>query len=370
MARFVGTTLALCFALLTILAGFALSATSVAAEPRSSAKPVLRCSRRSEIETAICKDRTLSELDRRLKVFYRTAMAGAFGNGSNQINAQKRWLERREKSCGKNGAWRNPNKSIVECITGEVDDRLYYLAIATLFVEPRASIAEIKRQYPREAIIYRAIYEYGTIDDAKKRSAVVGATIAPIFDVAEMAPENVPTPQAAAASDRNFSLFLNRVANWANNDATRTAPCVALARRPGLIDSIGFRFDPSSDCEDTTPPTPQFDRLLKTADRTANACAGAGTVIYDTAATEEALQTAIRAHIPAEWEQVGSIYASGEPERSERRFRARRAPDIAAARAEMTAYYISTFKLAPEQARKQARRVVDIAVSFQFQKCA
>ena len=166
-------------------------------------------------------------------------------------------------------------------------------------------------------MIYEAIYEYATIDDPRRRRDTVATTIARVFQASRFQPAqtiagqfypatpipemaDITSPQAAASNDKNFASFLTSVP-WAHDNNTRTLPCTALARRPGLIAATGFRWAPHSDCYETLPPTPRLDHLEATADRMDTSCEDTGSITLDVAGEQDGLEAAILLDNMSDW---------------------------------------------------------------------
>jgi uncharacterized protein YecT (DUF1311 family) len=202
----------------------------------SSAVPALNCTTPDTIESVICGDPELQARHRAMVMLFEAARVDAFNSGpSTQETRQRNWLKVRDESCSKG--------SQVPCLTVEYDARLKELAVAALFRDPETALAELRRQEPKTAPLYEAIYKYATIDGQAERTHAVEMLIAPIFDEIHESSEgnihpfvDLQTVEAAAASDEAFALFLA----GASVVGHRTIlPCEALIRRPGLIKALG-----------------------------------------------------------------------------------------------------------------------------------
>jgi uncharacterized protein len=345
--------------------------------------PSFDCSKAtSPIETTICGDPELVSLDRKMAQFYVLAHTDALGIGiSNQSSAQRKWIKSRDSFCIR-------SKNINECIKSSYEGRLAELAVATLFVKPDIALPEIRHLYSqgflakldRYAVpLYEAIFRYVTINDPTERTSVVEKIIAPIFDEIRDAPSavnllrDIPTAHDAVASDKNFATFLD-VAS-VNEEYNLILPCAAIIRRPGLTEALGSKYGgaidshlPSSDCATTLPDLPQFNRLVKAAQKAQPFCQG--TIRFSLGKEYEEALNAIRLHRADLW---GDIMPDSSDDHDVNEFMAKHAPLIDAASTELFDYYTKEFKVEPElaqgQAEDQAEEAVDAAVSGAFSLC-
>ncbi|MGC1305172.1 MAG: lysozyme inhibitor LprI family protein [Caulobacteraceae bacterium] len=357
-------------------------------EAASSQVPIVRsgpsfsCAAPSPIEAAICADASLSARDRTMAVLFAAARASVTGTGSSsQLAEQRKWLKERDETCGK-------AKSMTVCLRDRYRYRLYDLAVSTLFTAHDAAIAEFRRQNPDAAQIYQAIYQYATIPSAADRTRIVGSTIATAFEALRIHPEQdvpgigqvaaspeplfggIATAQAAASSDKNFSNFLVVAHGWrfGRAEPRLVIPCAALVRRPGLIETLGARFDPETDCKVMAPATPDLDGLVAAAEQVQPDCDG--TIRIDLAASYQRTLTAIRLNLSTEWDGPNKPTFNAENiDEGERKFRAQHRREIVASADEMAKYYAASFGLSPQAARSQGRDVVDIVISGAFDSC-
>lgn len=358
-------------------ASLALAAPNVVVSSPSSAAsgPSFSCATASgPVEAAVCADPALAARDRSVAELFSAARASAAGVGpSNELAKQRQWLAQRDRDCAK-----SPSRAA--CLAGSYDDRLYDLALAALFTSHTAAMAELRRQTPADAPIYEAIYQYVTVPDAGARVKAVALLIAPTFEATRVHPaadvpgaghipatpearfDQIPTPEVAAASDANFSIFLSVAFQWSMDNARAKLPCGALARRPGLIAALGERWDPATDCEDALPPTLELDRLFESAGSAAPRCEGS--IRLDIAAAWVAAMTANRLGFPDAQRDFLTGDSVAQP--AERRFRRKAQAQIVAATTEMTHYYSAYFGLGPAAASKKAADVVDEGVSGVF----
>jgi hypothetical protein len=247
--------------------------------------------------------------------------------------------------------------------------------VAALFRAPDIALPTLHRLDPRTAPIYEALYRYVTIDDPATRAAEVKPLIAPIFDAIHASPggQLAPTSRlssadAVVASDDSFSLFLGVAAT---NRYERTLPCDALLKRPALLQALGPFFGgamdawlPQTDCEVMLPSSllPVLDQLEQAAYRARPVCPSApGTIRFTIARMNYRIGLAIRLHIPAGWRpETGTPRPISD---TVARFRAEQAALIDRARAELAAYYIRFFKLAPDVAKADSADAVDTLIA-------
>jgi uncharacterized protein len=354
------------------LLGVGLGARAWAAGPLQDARPSFDCGKAGAgAEAVICADPTLSARDQTLSVLFAAVRVSAAGAGpSNELARQREWLATRNRDCAKVSAPK-------ACLATAYDDRLYELALAALFTSHDAAIAELTRQTPKDVPIYEAIYRYATIENRDARIKAVAPLIAPTFEATRVHPaqdfgngapmparpedryQDIPTADVAAASDENFSAFIDVASEWTmDRDRTRL-PCGALVRRPGLMAALGERWTPSTDCEAMLPPTPVLDHLLDLAQEATPPCQG--TIRIDLGYEFEAFMVAKRLNLGDDQDrytaQAGPV---------ERRFRSGAQAQVAAATEEMTHYYTAYFGLAPSAARISAAKTVKGAVSRAF----
>jgi uncharacterized protein len=370
--------------LLATLAAATVIVPSVAWAAAQPSGPSFTCPGTSETEAAICADPDLAADDRRMQSLYSAAKPGALGNGSSQLAAQRKWLKERDK-CNGDG-WKSYAilgvKDVRECVALSYSFRLEDLAIADLFVSHTAAMAELTRQTPKDAPIYEAIYQYATISDPTVRAKAVKPLVSPVFEATRVHPaqdvpgvghvpespeirfNNIPTAEAAVASDKNFSAFLDVAFEWAmDRDREGLLPCGALVRRPGLIAAMGERWDPYTDCDDTLPSTPAFDRLVDLAGRASPPCQG--TIVIDIGATWQASVTSRRLNLP---DQASRFFNhAGKMDLTEQRFRRKAKIQIEAANMEMAHYYAAYFNLTPSVADQKAIEMVNEGVSAAFE---
>jgi hypothetical protein len=297
-------------------------------------------------------------------------MSAAGTGPSNELAKQRAWLVTRDRQCAK-------VRPQAQCLAPLYDDRLYDLALAAFFTSHAAAIAELNRQTPKDVAIYEAIYRYATVDNHDARIKAVAPLIAPTFESTRTHPaqdigggakiperpeqryQDIPTADAAAASDKNFSAFLDVAFPWAMDHIRAKLPCGTLVRRPGLLAALGERWDPSTDCEDVLPPTPVLDHLLDLARNAAPPCEG--TIRIDLGYEWEAFMVAKRLNLH---ENQGAYPGPGGP--AEQRFRRGAKVQIAAAVEEMRHYYAAYFGLAPSEALISAVDAVRGGVSGTF----
>ena len=352
----------------------------------SPSGPSFDCAKPSEVEAVICADAKLSAEDRRMVALYKLAQAGALGTGSNQLSAQRNWLKERDKACAK-GAWKNPYKSLQGCIAAEYDERLEALAIATLMIAPKESLAEIGRIAPKATPYYQLLHDYAAIDDPGHRTRTVEAGLAPLYaamdDDTKQRLQSPPdysagTPHDAAASDANFAAFVSINAALGGDDVGGvTWPCAVLVKRPGLIAGLGSYFGgavdgavPGSDCQDALPPTSDVTALSDAAEAAQPACEG--TIRFSTGREYAKLQDAVRLHRTEVWEtDKHSAAGAGDnaPDPAERAWRRRHKPEIDKAVAVLEGYYVRYFAVDGEAADKDARSAIDSLVSGPFNGC-
>lgn len=353
-------------------------ATNAAAAPPGAS---FSCVKPSEIEALVCRDPELAAADRRMAAFYAVARAGALGRGSSQLGTQRDWLKERDRVCAR-GARKVAHTSLRACLIGEYDDRLEQLAIADLMASPKESLAELGRIRPNSLPLYRAAHDYAAIDDRKRRTAVVAADLASLFATMDentrkqfspSSPYHLATSQVAAASDENFAAFFS-MDSVLEVEGDVTWPCAVLVRRPGLLQGLGAYFGgaidgriPDSDCEDALPPMGAVDALVDEANRIQPF--DSGTIRFSIGRDYARLKTAVRLHRTEEWETKAGKAKNAlvAMTREERAWRRAHKAEFARAQAELTAYYIKYFDVAPEAARRDAVNAIDALVGDPFE---
>src|SRR5262249_43368621 len=145
---------------------------------------------------------------------------------------------------------------------------------------------------PRAVPLYRATYDYASIDDLERRIKTVEADLAQIYATMDsntlehlkLAPTySAATAHDAATSDANFAAFfaIYGTLEYDGGNDTPTWPCGALVKRPGLIAGLGSYFGgaidgriPSSDCDAALPPMREVSALSDKANAAQPFCQG------------------------------------------------------------------------------------------------
>jgi uncharacterized protein len=207
--------------------------------------PSFSCKAPNPIEAAICADQKLASRDRTMASLFAAARIDAFGTGiSEEQSLQRKWLHDRNEQCAKES---EPN-----CLIGAYDDRLFDLAVATLFTAHDEAMSELDRQNAKAAQLYEAIFQYSTIEDPNVRARKVGRLISGAFDAtkdtflvsADQLYRDIPDAGAAASSDKAFSAVIDvaSVENYVQRPVPFVFPCAALIKRPGLMDVLNAIF--------------------------------------------------------------------------------------------------------------------------------
>ena len=351
---------------IAVLLGIGLRGPALAGLPAPDSRPSFSCSKAAAtVEAAVCADPRLAARDHTLSVLFAAVRVSAAGVGpSNELAKQREWLALRDTSC-------TEARSRTACLANLYDERLYALALAALFTAHDPALAELRRQTPKDAQVYEAIYRYATIANPKVRAKAVAPLIAPTFEAVRIHPaqdiggmhvpsqperrlEDIPTAEAATATDDHFAAFLDVAFMWAMDQYRAKLPCATLARRPGLLPALGQRWDPSTDCEETLPPTPLLDALLASARKVTPDCGG--TIRIDLGADFAAFLVAKRLNLHDKNEANAGAEQAGPVEQD---FRQASRAEIAAASQEMAHYYAAYFGLRPSAARKASGEVVD-----------
>ena len=176
------------------------------------------------------------------------------------------------------------------------------------------------------------------------------------------------SPDAAVESDDSFSRFLGAAGV---SGYEKTLPCDALLKRPGLIQALGPFYGgamdgwlPQTDCAAMLPSSllPVLDQLKQAAYRARPVCPSApGTIRITIARSIYRIELAIRLHIPAGWRPETS-HPRPVPD-NEARFRAEQVPLIDRAKAELAAWYVRFFTLAPDTAKADSADAVDTLIA-------
>jgi len=325
----------------------------------------------------VCGDPVLAADDRKLASLYKIALPGALGDGSDQLNAQRRWLEDLDKQCASGAARSLQERDLKVCIAGYYKDRLEQLAVADLLTAPKESLAELREVDPTATPIYEALLDYASIDDAGRRAKAVEADLAPTY--AAMGEETrsklargdgkITTLHEVASSDVGFALFFDISAMF--NDVRLMWPCAALIKRPGLVEGLGSVWGgavdglvPRSNCETTLPPVHVVAALEDNAWRAEPLCDG--TIRFSTGADYDRMRTAVRLHRTEFWSgDRAPEQGSGDGAK----FRRGHAHDIAKAKTELATYYQRYFSVPPGQATKDADTAIDALAWGAFDLC-
>jgi len=374
-------------AMFATLAGFLWLAASPAKASAPPPGPSFDCARPTEIESVICADSELSATDRRMAAFYKVAMTGALGVGSNQLVTQREWLRQRDKSCA-TGAWKQSYENLRACVAAEYQDRLEQLAIATLMVTPNESFQELGRINPKAVPLYRAVYDYASIDERERRIKTVEADLTPLYakmdantrdHLQRTADYSTVTAHDAAASDANFAAFFAIFATLEYSDDGHglTWPCAALVKRPSLIAGLGSYFGgaidgaiPGSDCEAAMPPMSEVTALSDDATAAQPFCQG--TVRFSTGRDYVKLQDAVRLRRTEVWEtKAQMIDADGDAASDQTILAWRRTHKarIDGAEAVLKGYYIRYFGTDAKVANSDARSAIDALINGAFESC-
>jgi len=334
----------------------------------TSDQPSFSCLSPTKLEATICADPTLTARDRTMAALYAVAHNGIFGSRTSQEETrQKKWLKDRDVRC--------PKEETYTCLVDAYDDRLYELAVAALFQSPTLALAEIRRQKPKSAPIYEAIYNYVTRDQASDRAKIVEPLIAPLFQNVDedlrdriLSGEDILDAHAAVASDFAFALILD-VASI--NETRLILPCVALIRRPNLVDALGPHYSGAldgslirSNCMEVLPSIPGVDRLVNTAVSVQPFCPG--TIRFSLARAYDQTLVEIRLHLRYPWKTVGLPESE---QANENNFRSSHQAPIEAAIAELANYYAEYFGISKQQARIDANSAINAVIGGAFNLC-
>jgi uncharacterized protein len=337
--------------------------------------PSFSCKSASGIEEVICRDAALSAADRRLAALYRAAKAGAAGNGSNQLAAQRQWLKDRDARCSASAAKKGGHRTARDCIAAAYDDRIRALAIANLISTPRLSLEELRAVAPKAAPYYEAVLAYATIDSPPERAKAVETKLAPLY--ATMSPgvqdglnyvgKQAITPRQAASSDAGIAQFFD--ISSMQDDLSLTWPCAALIKRPGLIAGLGSIWGgaidglvPSSDCEETLPSPPELSALSQAGINAQPPCEG--TIRFSTGRDYAMLEDAVRLRRRNVWQR-----RTTPPSEDEATFRRKNALVIERTVAALTAYYSRYFPTGSVTPAVDARAATNALVTAAFGYC-
>jgi uncharacterized protein len=319
--------------------------------------PSFSCAHPSALETIICKDKGLSQQDRDLARLYARSKIDLFNTGpSGQGALQKTWLANRNRDCVDTRY--GPSDT---CLSNAYRARLGELAVATLFRDPDDALAVLKREYPKLAPLYAALYHYVTIRDDARRRQVVGALVENAQGQSD--DENVKslTPEEVVASDKGFSAYFI-VADMAAGDIM-PMPCDALLRRPALIEALGAYYGgmldsmvPDSDCDAMLPPVPELETFADHAWQDVGDCDG--TIRFSVFRDSQKTLTVVRLHRDDIWKD--SLSEDLPPKRA--------AAGAVAVKA-LTGYYIRAYRLAPEVAAVDAQTAIGALSASIYNGC-
>jgi uncharacterized protein len=337
--------------------------------------PSFSCEAAAGIAELICHDAALSAADRRLAALYQVAKAGAAGNGSNQLSAQRQWLKDRDARCSAS-AWKGRGERTArDCVAAAYNERRTALAVASLISNPRLALEELRVVAPKAEPYYEALLTYATTDRPLERSKAVETMLAPLY--ARLSPEvreglnyvgkDAVTARQAASSDAGFAQFFD-IASM-QDEIGLTWPCAALIRRPGLFVGLGSIWGgaidgqvPSSDCEDTLPSPPQLSALSQTAFDAQPPCEG--TIRFSTGRDYAMLEDAVRLRRQSVWRRRTTA-----PSDAEAAFRRKKAIVIERTVAALTAYYSRYFPAGSTTAAADAREATNTLVAAAFGYC-
>jgi uncharacterized protein len=354
----------------------------------AQADPSFPCKSPTPIEAVICSDEKLASRDRTMAFLFAASRTDALGSGvSGEYIRQRLWLHDRNEKCAK-----GPE---LKCLVDAYDNRLFDLAVATLFTAHDAAMTELSRQNPKAAQIYEAIFQYATTDDPAARAKRVGAFISNAFaamrsagDPISILNHDIPDLATAASSDKAFSAVIDFLSleDYFGRGGPLTFPCTALVKRPGLMDVLEPIFGSSmdvrisvSDCAATLPPIPSFDTLAKEAEIAQTPCDG--TIVFADEREYWAMVAAIRLHRPTYWEKkhtIGSVASAASPpvgvtdtpsDSGESRFRRLHRDLIDGAAIELTNYYVANFRAAYQLADNQARDAINAVITTAYNFC-
>lgn len=319
--------------------------------------PSFSCAHPSALEAIICKDAGLSQQDRDLARLYVRSRTDLFNTGpSGQAALQKTWLANRDRDCS-DPQYGPPEK----CLQTAYGTRLGELAVATLFRDPDHALAVLKREYPKLAPLYAALYQYATISDDAKRQQVVGALVEEARGLSDDETVKAMSPEEIVASDKKFSAYFV-VASMAAGDAL-SMPCDALLRRPGLIDALGAYYGgmldsmvPDSDCDAMLPPVPELEVFADSAWQDVGECDG--TIRFSVFRESQKMLTVVRLHRQDIWKD--SLSEDLPPTRA--------AAGAVAVKA-LAGYYIRAYKLSPGVAAADAETAISALSASIYNGC-
>ncbi len=340
------------------LSGFLFLAASFGQVNAAETGPSFSCAHPSSLEAIICKDAGLSQQDRDLARLYARSRIDLFNSGaSGQAAQQKTWLANRNRDCADTRY--GPSD---KCLSGAYRERLGELAVATLFRDPDDALAVLKREYPKLAPLYGALYHYVTVSDDARRRQVVGALVEDAQSLSD--DENVKSmmPEKVVASDKGFSAYFV-VADMETGDVM-PMPCDALLRRPGLIEALGAYYGgmldsmvPDSDCDAMLPPVPELETFADHAWEDVGDCDG--TIRFSVFRESQKMLTVVRLHRDDIWkDRLSEDLPPG------------RAAAGAVAVKALTSYYIRAYRLAPDVAAADAQTAIGALSASIYNGCA
>jgi uncharacterized protein len=326
------------------------------ARAQSPAGPSFSCAHPSAIEAIICGDAELSARDREMARLYAAVKVDLFGSGpSGQVADQRGWIKQRDATCADIPTMRVNYGNQRNCLMKSYGEQAKTLAASALFAVPDEALPVLRREAPKIAPLYEALYRYATIDDPVRRKQVVTALIAPNFNshraygAIDFQIYKLARAADVAESDKAFSAYFDLVS--VEIGAGLPVPCSALLKRPGLIETLTSKFGggvdgsiPDSDCETMLPPLPELSDLSNAAWRAAPDCDGS--IGKTTGRNINALEDAIRVHRTAFWnDRPGSQLSVNFP-----------GGDVLAAKAQraLTRDYVTFFKTPQGVATKDA----------------
>lgn len=336
--------------------------------------PSFSCAGAKGIAATICTDPGLSAADRRLARFYGDVRMDVLGVGpSGQLAVQRQWLKDLNDDCAA-GVRPQLFKNQAECVGSHYDARLQDLAVSALITDHDAAMVELRRQLPENAPVYEALYLYATIDNPQARAAKVVAVLTPVYAAisdkkavfGEL--DGPETPQAAAASDKAFGLFVSLYSGML--DTPLSVPCAAIVHRPGLIDMLSSQFGssrdnilPRADCRIMTPQVTAFTDFIDTLQHDAPQCDG--TIRYAGYREFGRLRTAALLHRADAWKDD----KPEAPEEGLAKYLKAHAQAAARAKTALTQYYQTVFRLPPDRAAQDATVILSLTAALAYDPC-
>lgn len=308
------------------------------------------------IEATVCASPTLSAADRQMATLYAADRVSAFGTGPSNIQVGQRKALKAMQSCTKPPA----KTPLADCLKGSYYQRTAELATAAVIRSPDLALPVLRKVDPVFAPVAEAIglwssepadTNWAAPARAAKRARIT-VLLSPTMHLLKTESDDefarsilsdnsdglaINEIDDVFKSERHFAAFMSIVGSILPESPTgngRAIPCAAVVHHPKLLAATGSVFGSTmdmtvlgTDCEQTLPPAPALTALDGALRKGWPTCDG--TIRFAAYRTYQVSLDSARLGI-----------TSHDPKATVPRRRDATAADVAAARFELTAYYV------------------------------